>query len=98
MVYYKVKDNFADRKFGEILLVKNELFTKKEIEKELEEFTIADAQCVSHVRQIVFLTHPLAQPASQRFYVCTHFMFSFKLVHFLAAVAGVRPSYLCSLQ
>ena len=32
MVYYKVKDNFADRKFGEILLVKNELFTKKEIE------------------------------------------------------------------
>ena len=32
MVYYKVKDNFADRKFGEIVLVKNELFTKKEIE------------------------------------------------------------------
>lgn len=32
MVYYKVKDNFADRKFGEITLVQNELFTKKEIE------------------------------------------------------------------
>ena len=32
MVYYKVKDNFAYRKFGEIVLVKNELFTKKEIE------------------------------------------------------------------
>lgn len=32
MVYYKVKDNFADRMFGEITLVQNELFTKKEIE------------------------------------------------------------------
>lgn len=32
MVYYKVKDNFADRKFGKIVLVQNELFTKKEIE------------------------------------------------------------------
>ena len=32
MVYYKVKDNFADRKFGEITLVQNELYTKKEIE------------------------------------------------------------------
>ena len=33
MVYYKVKDNFADRKFGEITLVQNELYTKKEIER-----------------------------------------------------------------
>ena len=32
MVYYKVKDNFADRMFGEITLVQNELYTKKEIE------------------------------------------------------------------
>ena len=32
MVYYTVKDKFADRTFGEVVLVKNELFTKKEIE------------------------------------------------------------------